>query len=164
MELAVLIDVANNAIDPILADINIWREEVERQDATILTWPPAMQPADGLSEFLCWCAEQAVDNVLNAMARSKGLPDGSVGIPEDTTDPYFQCVLRFCKRAVEAADAAIRRDFANAGRIDGKRALEGWLIKKHLDHLQRTERLSVADAALRIGISTAAAYRWLAKS
>lgn len=162
-EYANLIDTANDAMGPILADRNIWIEEAARQDMPILSWPPVIEPADGLSEFLSWCAREAVDNVLNAMARSKGLPDGAVHIPADTENPNFQHVLRVCKRAVEAADAAIRRDFAGAGRIDGKRAIEGYLIRQNIDHLQRTERLSVTDAAKRIGISTAAAYRWLSK-
>lgn len=163
-ELAELIDLANSAIDPILADGSVWAEEASRKDATILTWPPVFQPADGLSDFLTWCATEAVDNVLNAMARSQGMPDGSQRVPEDTESQKFQVVLRVCNRAVQAADFVIRSQFAKAGRIDGKRALEGWLIRKHIDHLQRAEPgISVAAAAARIGVSTAAAYRWLAK-
>lgn len=162
-ELAALIDTANGAMDPVLANRSVWIEEAARQDAQVLTWPPVMEPADGLTEFLCKCACDAVDNVLNARARAQGLPDGSVHVPDDTENENFQLVLRVCKRAVEAADAAIRKDFAKAGRIDGKRAVEGYMIRKHIEYLQRTERLSVTDAAKKIGISPAAAYRWLGK-
>lgn len=162
-ELAALIDTANRAMDVVLVDPKIWEEEAVRPDAAALSWPPVMHPTDGLSDFLCWCAIEAVDNALNACARFNGWPDGAVDIPEDTAHPDFQMVLRVCNRAVAVAETAVRREFANAGRIDGRRALQGWLIKKHLNYLQRSEHLSVTEAAKRLGISPAAAYRWLNK-
>lgn len=163
-ELAALIDTANAAIQPILGDKAIWAQEAAAGATTVLPWPLASVENGGYPELLRWFAIEAVQNVLDAMARQQGLPDGSIRAPADTSEPGFQVVLRVCKRAVDAADAAVLKEFAGAGRVDGMRALKGWLIRKNIEHLQRTEPgISVADAAARVGVSTAAAYRWIGK-
>lgn len=164
-EAAELLDTANNAMAPILADREIWLEEAARQDAVALTWPPqGGSDDDTLGQFLRYCAEMAVDNVMNAAARATGRVEGSWRAPDDTSDAYFQLALRVCKRAVDAAEKAVRHDFARTGYVSGKRELQGHLVRKHYEFLKRAEpTISVKEAAKRIGTSSSALYRWLDK-
>lgn len=163
-DMAAMMQIADDATRAVLTDPKVWDEERRRDDAAYLPWPIA-EPKDGYQQWLRLLAIACVQNVISAMLESEGLQAGDM--PAKVRDampalPEFQPVLWVCKRAVDAADRAIRRRFGGdkAGYLTGKRDFLNWLKKAQIERLLGPD-VSVAQAAAMIGLSTAAAYRAL---
>jgi hypothetical protein len=168
-DLAEMAQIADDALRTIGNDCDVWAEELARGGTAVLPWPLAV-PKDGYQQWLRLFAIAGVSNVLAAMGQARGMSAraadnfAAAALAGDEWEaPECQLVLRVVKRAVDAADRAIRGRFANTGTLGGKRNVLNWL-KRHQVARLVAQGLSVVDAAAVVGIGKSAAYRALGRT
>lgn len=155
-EMAELMALAELSIRAVLDDRTVWAEESSREGAAPLPWP-LEQGRDGYPALLRVLASTAVENVLESMRLAEGLPE-PIPVPADGSDPEFQVVLRVCKRAVDAADAAVLKMYGDAGRITDTREFWNWLKRWRIEQAARSG-LKGKRAAEAAGLGVASSYR-----
>lgn len=155
-EMAELMALADRSIHAVLVDCAVWAEEASRQGAAPLPWP-LEQGREGYPALLRMLATAAVENVLDSMSRANGLPE-TAPVSADGHDPAFQVILRVCKRAVDAADAAVLKNYGDAGRITDSREFWNWLKRWRIEQVARSG-LKGKRAAEAAGLGVASSYR-----
>jgi hypothetical protein len=158
-EMGELFNLADDAIRRFISDQDRWTEERQRLNPAPLPWPLAV-PSDNYAKLMQLLAVATVENLMFARAEfldlSGHMPEG-----DETRSPDFQLILRIAKRAVDGADAEIRRRFGS-GKLTGKRKFVNWLKAYQLGRLQEgAPGISITDASMLLGIGKSGAYRAL---
>ena len=152
---------AQRAMAEVLGNERVWQEERARVAVAPLPWPVS-DSGKGYPQLLRGLVFWSVESMVLAQGEALGLlaPQPEVLSPTlqaelrqavlslDPGDPVVQLFLRVAKRAVDAADQVLRRDFAGQGRIDGKAAFKKWADSISVD---------AAVAAGHSGVETARA-------
>jgi len=154
-----LLAVYDAAARSILGDPAVWVEESTRTGAPVLPWPLAAS-GRGYPQLLRILAIASVENVLDCIR----LAHGASAVPaSNPADPDFQLILRVVKRAVDAADQALRKRFGGTGRLSVKRELVKLARERDAEAAIRSGAPRT-QAFEKAGLSKAAAYRALRRS
>lgn len=173
--MAAVLACAQRAIAATLADPLAWDEEGARQDAPPLPWP-LMGAGKGYPQLLRNLVQQTVEGlVLSLLEASAAVPRQAVPLSPvtgrtvrlavrdlDPADPLVQLLLRMARRAVDAADAAMVREFGGRGRLDGKAEYKQWADRTAVEAALAAGH-SVVEAARAMGRSPETLYKRLRK-
>jgi hypothetical protein len=146
---------AERAMQAVLGDRQAWIDEAANTAAAPLPWPLQAR-GEGYPQLLRILAVTAVDSTLAAMREAD-----SIVIVADPANADFQLVLRMVRRAVDAADAAMKTAFGGkrgTHRLSGKREFHNWLKARDVEAAVRAGGKR-ADALAGLTMSRAAAYR-----
>ena len=154
-EFASVLAVADAAMLAVLGDFAAWAAEAAHEAAEPLPWP-LPDKGEGYPQLLRILAVTAAEGALQAIEQQHGYI-----VPADAGDAEFQMVLRVVKRAVDAAEAAVRNQFGGirgGHRLTDKLEFHNWLKKLEVEAAVKSGQ-PPKQALKGLSISRAAAYR-----
>jgi hypothetical protein len=150
-------------INAVVIDDRIWAEEAARDDAEPLPWPLSIERTHDAAELLRWLAGHAFSLAADWLATRYGahIADGDVD--------GFQLVLRVIKRAVEAAEPVLRKEFGGnrggAMRLSGGRDFSNWFKAFIVDFAEReSHHQPLNRTTARLPFTKSSAYRARSRS